>query len=432
MVLPHNYTPRDYQIPLLKALDDGYKNACVVWHRRAGKDKTLLNLVIKKMFERVGSYYYFFPTYNQGKKVLWDGAGRDGFKFMAHFPPELVKKKNDTELKVETINGSIFQIIGTNNIDSIVGTNPVGCVYSEYALQDPRAYDYMAPITAENGGFNIFNFTPRGENHGYQLFEYARQHPDRWFTQILTVDDTHVIPQDTLEQERQRYIAKDGTDAVFQQEYYCSFKVPIQGAYYAPQLMEAQEKGRIGKVPYDPALKVNTYWDLGIGDSTSIWFAQVYGKEIRLIDYYETNGEGLNHYVKKLQEKGYVYGEHYAPHDISVKELGTGKSRLEVAEGLGIKFEIAPKLSLEDGIDAVRNILTRCWFDEENTRRGLNALKSYHKVFDEENKIYKDKPEHDWSSHGSDAFRYLAVSYQDYVEHDDYPDDTQMFQGGFY
>lgn len=428
--LPFNFAPRDYQLPLLDALDSGVRRAVCVWHRRSGKDKTLINVVAKKMFERVGAYYYFFPTYNQGRKILWNGMDRSGFKFINHIPIELRRRVDNTQMLIEAVNGSIFQVIGTDNIDSIVGTNPVGCVFSEYSLQDPRGWDFIRPILAENGGWAIFNYTPRGSNHGETLYNIAKEDPVHWFCQLLTVDDTKVIPMDVLEQERNEYVKKDGNDAIYQQEYYCSFKVPIQGAYYGSQLMLAEKEGRITNVPYEASIPVNTYWDLGVGDSTAIWFEQTVGKEIRLIDYYETSGEGLSHYIKILKEKPYVYGTHVAPHDIEVRELSTGKTRKELAEQLGINFEIAPKLSLEDGIDAARTIFNRLWFDRVRCERGINALKSYHKFWDEENKTYHNRPDHDWSSHGADAFRYFAVAHGLFIEAEGtIPDDTQRYAG---
>lgn len=220
ITLPHNFTPRAYQLPLLQAMDGGSKRAVIVWHRRAGKDKTCLNLIIKKMYEQVGTYYYLFPTYNQGKKVLWDGIGKDGKRFIDHFPPELVESKNETELKIKTKNGSLFQIIGTDNIDAIVGTNPIGCIFSEYALQNPKAWDYVRPILAENGGWAIFIFTPRGMNHGWKMLQQAQA--NGWFNEVLTVDDTQSISKEALDEER-REMPQD----LFEQEYYCKF---IEGA----------------------------------------------------------------------------------------------------------------------------------------------------------------------------------------------------------
>jgi phage terminase large subunit len=411
--LPYNFEPRFYQLPLLESLDNGKKRAIIVWHRRAGKEKASVNIMAKRMYERVGNYYYYFPTFTQGKKILWEGMDKSGFKFLDHFPKHLLKKKpNDTEMKIEYSNGSIFRIIGTDKYDSLVGPNPVGCVFSEYSLQDPMGWDLVRPILAENDGWALFNFTPRGENHGYQLLEMAKNDP-AWFTQILTVDDTGVIPRDVLDQERREIIAKDGNDALYQQEYYCSFKVPIAGAYYAAQIMKANEEKRITSIPYERVIPVDTWWDLGIDDSMTIWFTQTVGKEIRFIDYYETSGEGLVHCAGMLKEKGYVYGTHTAPHDIEVRELTTGKSRRETAKNFGINFDVVPAGNIEDGIDAARNIFSKCWFDDKKCNRGLNALKSYHKDYDEKNLTYRVHPVHDWSSHGADAFRTFAVGYKD-------------------
>lgn len=384
------------------------KRAVVVWHRRSGKDKTAINFMAKKMFERVGQYFYFLPTYKQGRKIIWDGIDGSGFRLLDHIHPDLRVKTNDQEMKIQLVNGSIFQVIGTDNVDSIVGTNPVGCVFSEYSLQDPQAWDFIRPILAENGGWALFLFTPRGKNHAYTLYKMALKSPE-WFAQKLTVEDTGAIPGEVLKRELEEIIQKNGDDALYMQEYMCSFEVPIQGSFYGVQLSNLSKNGQIGKIPIEPSLPVHTAWDLGVGDSTAIWFFQVVGREIRIIDYYENSGEGLAHYAKILKEKEYLYGVHLAPHDIRVKELGTGKTRIETARQLGINFAVVPKHTIEDGIEAVRNLLPRCWFDEERTEKGLSALRSYHKEWDDKNQVYKSHPAHDWSSHAADAFRYLAI-----------------------
>jgi phage terminase large subunit len=407
--VPVNYTPRDYQLPVLTALDDGFKRIVWVAHRRSGKDKTCVNIVAKKMFERVGAYYYLFPTYNQGRKILWDGIDREGKRFLDHFPKEfVVGKPNDTQMKLEVMNGSLFQIVGSDNIDSIVGTNPVGVVLTEYSLQDPQAWGYLRPILAENGGWAIFVYTPRGENHGYDLYELAKNDPS-WYCRMDRASETKVIPQAILDQERAEIIRLYGNDALYQQEYECNFTVPIAGAYYAELIMRAYRDGRVGKVPHEPSITVDTWWDLGINDRMSVWFSQSIGTELRLIDYYENTGHGLPHYIGKLQEKGYVYGKHTAPHDIEVRELSNGKSRRDTAANLGISFGVAPKLLVVDGIDAVRNLFSKCWFDAEKCKDGLNALKNYRKQYDEKRKTYLNQPYHDWSSNGADAFRTLAT-----------------------
>lgn len=418
VTVPHNYEPRPYQVPLLAAMDSGCKRAVQVWHRRAGKEKTdLAGVVVKKMLERVGSYFYVFPTFVQGRKVLWDGADKDGFRFLDHIPKELIESINHTEMKVRLKNGSLLQVIGSDKFDSVMGTNPIGIVFSEYSLQDPVCWGYFRPILAENGGWAIFNFTPRGENHAYHLYELAKANPFHpvtnphgWFVSLLTVDDTKTVPAAVLAQERAEIIRLDGSDAIYQQEYHCSFAAPIPGAYYAEQLVRAYRDGRVGKVPHESRLAVDTWWDLGINDRMSIWMTQAVGQELRIIDYMEGTGQGLPFYIAKLKEKPYVFGGHMAPHDIEVRELSTGKTRRDTAYALGIDFRVAPKLPIADGIDAVRGLFDRCWFDADRTRDGLNALKNYRKQYDEKRKTYENKPYHDWSSNGADAFRTMAVS----------------------
>ena len=411
-----SFKPRDYQLPLLRALDNGYKRVIWVAHRRSGKDLVMVNYTAKSMYQRVGAYYYFFPTYKQAKKVIWDGMTRDGFKFTDYIPKELRKRTDNGEMLIETDNGSIFRLVGTDNIDAVVGSNPVGCVFSEWSLQNPQAWDYVRPILAENGGWAAFIYTPRGKNHGHTLLESARQYPDIWYTEVLDVEKTKAIAPEVLNQEYDEIFRKDGNDALYQQEYMCSFDVPIQGAYYATQLLLADNEGRITSVPYDANTPVHTAWDLGMDDSMSIWFFQIANQEIHFIDYYESSGEGINYYIKYLRDKNYVYGRHFAPHDIAVRELGTGKSRLEVAKSLGIQFEVGKALAIEDGIQAVRNVLGRCWFDKEKCDRGLSALRSYHKEWDEDNQVFKNRPEHDWASHGADSFRTFGVGYRELIE----------------
>ena len=365
----------------------------------------------KKAFERVGSYYYFFPTYTQGMKILWEGMDKNGFKFTDHIPKSVRRRTDNTKMLIELVNGSIIQVVGTDNIDSIVGTNPVGCVFSEYPLQNPNAWGFMRPILAENGGWAIFDYTPRGKiNHGYDLYEMARSSP-KWFCEKLTVDDTKIISQEILDQEREEIVKQYGDDSLFQQEYYCSFEAAIQGSYYAQQLKLAEKEKRICNVPYDQYAKVDTWWDIGIGDAMSIWFTQNVGKEIHVIDYYETTGEGFPFFVKVLQDRGYVYGTHNAPHDIKQREVGSGVTRLETAQKLGIRFNTVKNISIDDGINAVRLIFNKCWFDETKCKQGLNALSNYHKEYDEKRREYKNAPYHDWSSHAADSFRYFAVGH---------------------
>jgi len=329
------FQPRPYQMALCDALENkGYKKIFVIWPRRAGKDIVCWNLMIRQALRKVGVYYYIFPTYSQGRKVLWQSITNESVRFIDFIPRELVTSSNSQEMSIKLANGSLIQIIGSDNIDSIVGTNPKGAVFSEYALQDPRAYQFLRPIFTANGGWCIFETTPRGKNHAYELFQIASYSPD-WFCQKLTVDDTQHISLAEIEKDRQEGIMSDD---LIQQEYYTSFTMGVEGSYYAKYIDRMRLKGQIGIMPYEPGFKVNTAWDLGVRDSCSIIFFQTIGQTVRIIDYYEKSKEGLEHYIKILNEKEYVYGRHFAPHDIAVVEFGSGLSRLEKARSLGLKF----------------------------------------------------------------------------------------------
>lgn len=416
VTLPFEYKPRIYQRNLWRYMQGNQegKRAVCVWHRRAGKDLCAINLIGVKAHERIGTYWHVLPTYKQGRKIVWNGMTREGRRFLSHFPTPLVSGENATEMRINFRNGSIYEVVGSDNIDSLVGTNPVGVVFSEYSLQDPAAWDYVRPILAENGGWAIFIFTARGKNHGFKILDMAKRNP-RWFAEVLTAgsgphdtrreDGSPVISDAMIQEEREAGMPEE----MIQQEFKCSFEAPLVGAYYGNQMMQAEEQGRIGKVPYDPILPVDTWWDLGMADSTAIWFVQQYGVEIRIIDFYENSGEGLSHYAKVLREKDYVYGQHIAPHDVRVRELTSGRSRIDVARELGIRFTVCPKHEIEDGVEAVRGLLPLCYFDYEKTERGVEALRQYRKEWDEKRKCYSSSPLHDWTSHASDAFRYGAM-----------------------
>ena len=406
--VPDNWRPRDYQIDLWKYLENGGKRAVAVWHRRAGKDLLSVNWCVTAALKRKGLYWHLLPTYNQGRKIVWDGMTRDGRSFLEHFPKELWANVNNTDMRLELKNGSIYQVVGTDNVDRLVGSNPVGVVFSEYSLQDPRAWDLVRPILAENGGWAMFIYTAGGRNHGYDLFNMANRN-ERWFCQRLSVDDTAVLNQEAIDEEREAGMPEE----LIQQEFYCSFDAPLVGSYYGSLMAKALAEERIKNVPYEPRLEVHTSWDLGMGDSTAIIWFQQFGNEYRIIDYYENQGEGIPHYVKIVREKDYIYGRHIAPPDIKDREMGTGKSRFEVARDLGLRFDICPNIQIDDGIEAARSIIPRCYFDEKKCTILVEALRQYRKDYDEKNKVYKNRPLHDWSSHGADAFRYLALGTRD-------------------
>ena len=406
----NNFLPREYQKPVLKALDSGFKRVLAILPRRAGKDITALNYVIRQMWECPGVYYYIFPTYSQAKKVIWDSMTNEGKRILDYFPEELVTQKNSQEMKIRMISKtgdeSLFQLIGSDNYDSLMGTNPKGCVFSEYALQDPMAYQYIRPILTANGGWALFISTPRGKNHLWTLAELAKASPD-WFYLKLSVEDTKHIPLVEIEKER-----RDGlmSEDMIQQEYYTSFEMGVEGSYYSKYVDRARREARIGPVPWENGFKVHTAWDIGVRDSTTIIFFQCIGQTIRIIDCYENSKEGLEHYAEVLQNKPYLYGSHIAPHDIRVKEWGSGITRFEKARQLGIKFTIADNYEIPDGIEACRSLFSKLWIDDTRAEPLIKCVENYRQEYDNKKKIYRPRPLHDWSSHFADGSRYMAIS----------------------
>jgi hypothetical protein len=398
---------------LWRYLESGGRRALAVWHRRSGKDDVALHWAACAAMQEVGNYWHMLPEAEQARKAIWNAVNpHTGRRRIDEAFPSAICNKRDQDMLIKFVNGSTWQLVGSDNYNSLVGSTPRGVVFSEWALANPSAWAFLRPILAENGGWALFITTPRGKNHAKAMADAYRDDP-AWFVQELPATETGVFTPEQLESERAAYAAEYGEAegfALFQQEYLVSYDAAVVGAYYAGEMAEARQDGRISRVPYEPAAPVETWWDLGISDTMAIWFAQRVGREIRLIDYYQANGQGLAHYAKVLQGKPYVYGRHIGPHDIEVRELGTGQSRLEVAKALGIAFEIAPNLPVQDGIDAARRILSRCWFDEKNCEQGIAALQHYRKAYDEKNRVFRPTPLHNWASHPSDAFRYGAVA----------------------
>ena len=283
-----------------------------------------------------------------------------------------------------------------------------GVVLDEYKDMSPRIFtEIIRPALSDRKGWAIFIGSAQGGTTFHDLYEKVKDN-DNWLVKVHRASETGIIDSEELAD------AKNIMDEdEYNQEYECLWEASIKGAYYGKQLIEAENENRICTIPIEKAVPVHTFWDLGVGDATSIWFMQAVGKEIRMIDYYEASGEGLPHYAHILQEKGYNYGTHYAPHDIVVRELGSGLSRIEAARKLGIKFEIAPKQGIDDGINAARMIFNKVWFEKTRCNLGIQALRNYHKEYDDNRKQFKSMPRHDWSSHAADAFRYFAVSWRE-------------------
>lgn len=418
--IPFLYKPRAYQVPLFQQIQKGCKRIGLVWHRRAGKDKSCWNLVISEACKIMGTYYYIFPQQNQGRKVLWEGRGKDGVKFLDHLPSTLISNINNTDMKITLWNGSIIQVVGSDNVHSLRGTNPIGIVYSEFSFADPMAWNVFRPVVNENGGWVVFEFTPNSRNHAFDLYESTKDNP-RWFWSILTVlqtkreDGSPVITEADIAEER-----ASGMDEDFiNQEYYCSFNGVMVGSYYGGLIIEAEKEDRIGNFVYDRQHPVYTAWDIGVSDSTAIWFYQKIQRKIIFIDYYENVGEGIDHYIKHLQSQKYIYRKNYLPHDIKKRDFTTGKSAYDYAYKLTGKRDyltVVPKGDIGIGIDNVRLLLPRCYFDKNKCKRGIDALKQYHKVWNQKTRSFHNTPKHDWSSHGADAFRTFAMSYEEVPE----------------
>lgn len=412
--LPYNFDFRNYQKGQFIASANGINRFFKVWHRRAGKDITDINFEVCKAMERVGNYWHMLPEYGQARKAIWNGKTKDGRSYLDFFPKEIIKKVKQQEMSIELVNGSIWQLVGSDNIDSLVGSSPVGVTFSEFALTNPIAWPYIEPMLLENNGWASFNTTPRGENHAYELFQLAEKNP-KWFTQLLTIDDTYdnegnpIVTKEMIDELRAM-----GTDEeTIQQEYYCSFAGSLKGAYYAEQLRKLKEKGKIVDFPILPELPVMTFWDIGKRDYTTIWFVQELNGEFRYIDYWYGSGGDIDIFARELKEKGYRYSEHNLPHDAGHLRVGmAGKTiKQQMQEAMpNEKFNLLKVTnSVQSDIIATRSFLHRCAFHETNTHDGLNALKSYTKKWSDKKNMFEDYPDHNWASHGADAFRESAI-----------------------
>ena len=399
---------RDYQLPIADALENkGYKRIIAIMPRRSGKDVVAFNLMIRAALRKVGVYFIIYPTYSQGRKILWDSMTNEGIRFLDFIPPELVESTNATEMKIRFINGSLIQVVGSDDVDRLVGTNAVGMIFSEYALQDPQAYQFLRPILVANDGWALFISTPRGKNSLWEMWNIAKANPESWFAYRLTIEDTKHVPLELIEKERLEGLMSED---LIQQEWWCSFERGVEGAYYVKYLDRMKVSGQIGIVPHEQGFKTHTAWDIGMRDMTSIIFFQSIGQIVRIIDYYENSKQGLEHYAKILEQKPYVYGKHIAPHDIAVKEWGSGMTRIEKAKQLGIKFVTAPAVSIEDGIESARSAFSKIWIDEKMCAQLIRSLENYRQEYDDKKKVYKSIPLHNWASHAADAFRYLCIS----------------------
>jgi len=394
IVIP--YKPRKHQ----KEVHDKLKRFNVlVCHRRFGKTVLCINEILKKAMQNTLSrprYYYLAPTYSMAKRTSWDYL-----KEYTNVLPNVTY--HETELRADLPNGARIQLLGCERPDSLRGLYIDGVVLDEVAQMPPRLWtEIIRPALSDREGWMIAIGTPQGHNAFFDLYDYAN-HQEGWYAETFKSSETGIISD--LELNEAKHLMPD---EVYEAEFECSFDSAALGSIYAKGLAKAEEEKRITKVPYETGIKVNTFWDLGMADKTAIWFVQQKGSAFHIIDYYEDSGESLEFYATVLDEKKYIYDTHYLPHDANVRELGTGVSRVETAQSLGMRTSIVPKLPVEDGINAVRMVLSRCWFDHEKCKYGLDALRQYRWATTERGEI-KNKPEHSWCSHAADSFRYFAV-----------------------
>jgi phage terminase large subunit len=392
IVIP--YLPRPQFMPLHER---ERRWGIVVAHRRAGKTVAVINELIKAALTcplPEPHFAYIAPYRSQAKDVAWSYLKQ----FTAPIPGI---EHRESDLKAVFPNGGFVRLWGADNYDSMRGNFFDGVVMDEYGDIDPRAFaEVLRPALSDRRGWALFCGTPKGRNHFAEQWEKARQDGD-WFTLMLRASETGLVAADELADAR-KMMSEDQYAA----EYECSFDAMVIGAYFSREMQAAEVEKRISNVPWDPALPVHTSWDLGIGDSTAIWFIQRVGREWRFIDYIENSGVGLDWYAREIDKRPYKLGECLLPHDAKVHELGAeGRSRVETLELLGMKrIRVNPRRAKEDSINAGRLVIMQSWFDATKCARGIEALRNYRREWDEKRKVFHDKPLHDWTSHGTDAF----------------------------
>ncbi len=389
---------RPLQREALSALD-ARQYGVLICHRRFGKTVLALFRLCRNA-TAAGRMYrgaYIAPTYRQAKDVAWD--------YLKTIARACRAKINEKDLSCRFPNGAAVSLYGAENPDSLRGLNLCDAVFDEVAQMPYSAWtEIVMPMVLANHGRALFLGTPKGRNALWRVWENAKTHPEEWAAIMYRASETGILSAADLELAR-----RETSEEVYAQEYECSFTAAVRGSYYGKILEDAEREGRICGVPYQPGYPVHTAWDLGFSDSTAIWFAQVVGREVHVIDYYQSSGAGLDHYVNILQGRGYVYGQHLLPHDAAASELGTGTTRLETLRRLGVNGRVLPAAKVDDGINAVRLLIPRCWFDASKCAQGLEALRLYQREWDDKAQDFRARPLHDWTSHAADAFRYLAA-----------------------
>jgi hypothetical protein len=405
------FPARPYQKPVIDWFRSGGKRACEVWHRRAGKDRTATFIESELACKRVGLYWHALPEYAQARRVIWDAITKDGEKLIdISFPPAIVKKRHEHEMKIELINGSIWQPVGADNFNSLVGSNPVHVTYSEFALMNPQAREYLRPIIAENDGTELFISTVRGYNHFYDLAMYAKD-SKLWHYSLMTVDDTHVIPKETLDEEQHTM-----PDELFRQEFYCDWSAANVGAILGRWVEQAEKEGRVNdSIEYDPdGAPIEISSDIGFRDTASWWFWQPKSDGYAMVDYDEDSGLDADDWIDRLREKlesqCYRLGNIWLPHDARAKTFATKNSPVDrFLKGFGSdKVKMVPQSKKFDRINAARAIMPAVRFNATRCAAGLKGLRAWAFEWNNETRQFSRDPLHDWASHPGDGFSYGA------------------------
>jgi len=403
---------------MFKAIAEG-KNVVACVHRRAGKDIGCLQIWLLRGLQRVGTHVYLFPLYSQARSVIWEGMDFDSKPFLSAIPDSLIESKNQARMEIKLINGSRLILAGSNNYDSLMGSNPITIIYSEFALHHPLARQYLNPILVQNLGIEVIQSTPRGKNHLYDLHMSVKDNP-KYHIEHLSVNETfkcdgsRIITPEQIEEAK----AMGMSEEMVRQEWFVDYNVGNTGSYFTVEMSDMEREGRICDVMPDSRLPLHTCSDLGGTDFTSMWLFQVQGNQVNLLFLLHDTGKGLKHYLdaaeKIRMEHNLTFGTHFAPHDIAQKHQGWehAESRLMQARKAGWNFIITPKLDIEDGIEAMRFLLPKIKINRTHCALGVRALREYHREYDEVKCVFRNKPMHDWSSNPCDALRYLAINWK--------------------
>lgn len=414
----HVFRVRKYQQPFYLAWRHLKQRRLIeIAHRRWGKDEIALNVTRDLALERPASYWHCLPEYAQARKALWAMVNPHTGKRRIDeaFPPEIRARTNEQEMFIEFVNGSTWQLIGSDRYDATVGSSPAGIVYSEWALANPSAWGYHRPMVQENHGWAAFITTPRGNNHAKAMYDLGISSPD-WFAELSSVLDTGALTQAQLDEALAEYQALYGIDfgrAIFEQEYLCSFSGAMIGAYFGAEMNRAEREGRVCAFDIDYTQPVHTAWDLGKAVNNPIWCFQVIGGKPRIVDFYQPESEDLSDWIKWLDDKGY-HGTDYVPHDIVVTEWGSKRTRFETLQQMGRKPKRLPQVAVADGLQAARTTINEAQFrDTERVQAGIEGLKNYRRDWDDERKTFRETPVKDWAEHIGSAFRYLGLAWRD-------------------